>query len=525
VRLTRPGVFFLVAIFAASIAPGHARAARLKKLSSNDICARSTLLSPVLTRQVAARQYLLTPQELAVLLAEPEDTRCRQWIDAWWQPRDPIYTTRQNEARAEHERRVEVASERFARGAWPGWDDRGEVFIRYGSPASVGRTPADVIEPGIYVPSEESWYYPAFDMIARFADPTGSGLYFFHLETVQTPVGARPRSDRRNLASEWNPDYPMDYMPVDIDPMSFWSLPAPFAERGYDAYLKQIFRYRDVAQETPVAYPWDFSTARIPTLFAVQSFRGGNGVDRVDVCAEFESSVKPLAANVNSRRFVTTTVFWGPDGREIARHSRVDSVGTLDMTADSVCTVINQTSLTLPPGAYRMALTVQEDGSGRFASMQRWVDCQSMEERPSMSDLALARAIGPARDASSFNRGPLEVVPRPSGQYRLGASVPVYFEVYSLEPDADGGYTYTVEYAITPVHSRPRSLWKRLTSPAEEPVQVRSRFDAAAAGPDDVVHVSADTRNLWPGEYTLAVTITDAASRRATRTTSFYLAQ
>ena len=268
-----------------------ARASRFKKLSRKDVRARSEKLSPRMVREVAGIQYLLRPDELAALLADPEDARCQRWIDAWWVARDPVYTTPHNEARNEHEHRVDVAEQYFGRGAWPGWDDRGEVYIRYGAPGSYSHSPAEVSEPGIYIPAQDYWYYPQFDMYARFADPTGAGRYFLFLEGVQAPVGERPRSDRRNLASKHNPDRPMDYMTVDADPLWADDLYPPFAEKHYDDFMKRVYRYYDVLEETPVVYSFDYATMRVPMCFAVQSFRGGEGVDRVDVSAEFEANV------------------------------------------------------------------------------------------------------------------------------------------------------------------------------------------------------------------------------------------
>jgi GWxTD domain-containing protein len=519
-------VVVLLVCAAAATAPAlhDPHAARLKKLSRKEVHARVESLSPLVARDVAAMQYILSPEELAVLLARPQDERCRKWIDAWWRTRDPIYTTPGNEALVEHERRVLTAENYFARGAWPGWDDRGEVFIRYGPPGSRSRQPADVVEPGIYVPALEYWYYPQFDMFAAFADPNGSGRYFFHMESVRLPAWERPLSDRRMMPSKYLADLPLDYLGFENDLPGALNLYPPFAEKSYDDFMKRVYRYYDVVEKTPAAYPFDFASMRIPMFFAVHSFRGGDGVDRVDVNTEFESSVTPLSGGSYARRFLTTSVFWDSKGNEIARHSRVDSIRTWSLVEDSVATVLNQTILTLPPGTYRMAVTVQESESGRFTSTRRVVGCHDMEGGLAMSDLALARSIGRAREASPFNRGPLEVVPRPSGHYRLGAPVPVYFEVYHLGQNADGVYAYTVEYAITPRSERPRSLWRRFTSPAEEPVQVRSRFDAAAIAPDDVVHVAASTMNLWPGEFTLEVTVTDGVSgRRVSRETSFHL--
>jgi len=183
----------------AASASVDSRASNIKKLSRKEIQERCGALSSAVVREIAGLQYLLSREEMAALLADPDDGRCQAWIDAWWAARDPIYTTPNNEAREEHEHRVDVATEYFGRGAWPGWDDRGEVFIRYGAAGSYSHTPADVDASG-YIPAEDVWYYPQFDMYARFLDPTGSGHYFIFLESVQLPPGERARNDRLTMA-------------------------------------------------------------------------------------------------------------------------------------------------------------------------------------------------------------------------------------------------------------------------------------------------------------------------------------
>jgi GWxTD domain-containing protein len=515
------------AIMATGSIPGHAPGAaagpRLREFSRKEVRERSGLLSPPLGREVDALQYVLHPQELAALLSVPSDVRCRRWIEAWWAAHDPDYTTAENEARVAHEDRVLSARAYYGCGEWPGWDDRGEVFIRYGGPLGTERVGADVIPPGIYVPAQEYWFYPQFGMCARFVDPTGGGRYLLSLEEPHLPVGERPRNDRRTMASVENPDFPMDYMTLDADLSFFRHLAPPFAEKGYDDFMETVFRYHEVVEEAPVVYPFDYASMRVPMDFAVHSFRGGEGTDRVDVSTEFAAGPGPGGAGLPPR-FATTTVVWDYEGNEVARRNRTDAGYPRSAMADSARTILNQTTMTLPPGSYRVAVTVRDPESGRFTSLRREVAFHDMGEKPAMSDLALAREIGPAREESAFNRGAIEVVPRPSARYLVGDPVPVYFEVYHLGQDEDGLYPYTVEYTITPVRG-PRSFWQRfLGGPPEETVRARSRFDSAAPAPQDFVHVAVATEHLWPGEFRLAVTVTDrATSRRVTRETTFHL--
>jgi hypothetical protein len=161
-------------------------------------------------------------------------------------------------------------------------------------------------------------------------------------------------------------------------------------------------------------------------------------------------------------------------------------------------------------------------GSGRFASTRRDVTCHALDAELAVSDLALARSIGPVRDGSPFNRGAIEVVPRPSARYRIGQPLPVYFELYRVPADHRGRRSYTVEYTIKPAGPRPRSLWSRLLGRGDDPVQVRSVFEAVSQGADDFVHFTAGTKNLSPGEYVLEVEVIDGDGlRRVVREATF----
>ena len=490
-------------------------------LSEKELRKKTDGLPPELLHEVVSMQYVLQPEELVRLLSDTRPARCRQWIDDWWATRDPIPTNQTNEAREEHERRVQSALDHFGRGTWPGWDDRGEVLIRLGEPGARMQSDADVIPPGVLVPAEEMWYYPQLDVYARFSD-TGAFGFVQYMETVKTPVSERPRNDRRTLASEYNPDFPMDFMDVDSPLPHTMGVVVPLADGDFDRFIDRVFGYYDLVDQMPAIYPFDFARMHIPAYVAVDQFRGGDGVDRVDVSTEWATTVRPLQLDSPFRVFTTTAVFWDYGGAEVARYARADTIRTRTLAGDSLATKLNQITLTLPPATYRVAVTVEERGSGRFASVRREVTLDDLEGAIAMSDLELARSIGAARETSAFNRGPLEVVPRPSGRYRSGQPVPVYFEIYHVGTDRHGARAYTVEYSVR--SAGPRSLWSKLTFRNADRVQVRSSFDALAPGPHDFVHVSAVTKNLEPGDYILEVAVTDrSSSRRVVRETTFRL--
>jgi GWxTD domain-containing protein len=226
-------------------------------LSPDQVRERAGQLPPDLLHEVAAMQYVLRPAEITDLLSDADASRCRAWIEAWWFARDPIPTNTENEARVEHEQRVLAAQAHFGRGAWPGWDDRGAAVIRYGAPAVRDEEGADVQPPGIFIPAEETWYYPQFNVYARFSD-TGKYGYVQYMESPQSPIGDRPRNDRRVMASVHLPDLPMDLMDVDVLRPAPWG-PAADGRSRLRQLHDRVNGYYDLVDKMPAIYPFDYA--------------------------------------------------------------------------------------------------------------------------------------------------------------------------------------------------------------------------------------------------------------------------
>src|SRR5438552_49832 len=82
--------------------------------------------------------YIISDEEKSAFKQLSNDEERDQFIEAFWQRRDPTPDTVENEFKEEHYRRIAYANEHFAAGI-PGWkSDRGRIYIVYG--------PADEIE-------------------------------------------------------------------------------------------------------------------------------------------------------------------------------------------------------------------------------------------------------------------------------------------------------------------------------------------------------------------------------------------
>src|SRR6266705_5345196 len=134
--------------------------------------------------------YIISDEERAAFLQLQTNEEREQFIEAFWQRRDPTPDTVENEFKEEHYRRIAYANERFASGI-PGWKaDRGRIYITFGPPDENESHPSGgsyerPIEEGGGTTSTfpfEKWRYRYIEGIGsdvniEFVDPTMTGEY------------------------------------------------------------------------------------------------------------------------------------------------------------------------------------------------------------------------------------------------------------------------------------------------------------------------------------------------------------
>jgi GWxTD domain-containing protein len=458
-------------------------------------------LTPEMRHEVEALRCVLTKAEFDELLSlvSDEDRRC--WIDDYWSSMDPILTTPENEIRVEHARRVAYAESEFFIPRSPMWDERGEVYIRYGPPTFRQILRAETDQYRI-TPPGELWHYAWHDMMVLFEDPFSSGEYTCYVERVHGPPSSRLRGtgDAIDAPIAHTPPYTAEVLP-----------PSIVIESAYNEYLKKIGNFHDLLRRKPAIYSYELPSAQQPFVFSVEHFRGGEWIDRVDVNVEFQADLAWSPVVENRREYVTTAVFWDTRRKEVGRRQRTADLTVGEGFARSTRLIPAQLVFSLPPGFYHMAVTVEDRTSGRVSSHRADVTCRDFESRLALSDVLFAAMIRPSERVSPYNRGPLEVVPHPLRRYQRFESIPVYFEIYNLGTDDRGVSAYTVEYQVVnfgrsgeagepPAGKKPRP-------------EIASSFRMSADGPFDVVHFEIKSDNLREGTFDFRVTVKDEKSR------------
>lgn len=138
--------------------------------------------------------YIITDEEKQAFKQLKTDEEREQFVEQFWQRRDPTPDTEENEFKEEHYRRIAYANDHYASGI-PGWKtDRGMIYIKYGPPDEIDSHPSGgsyerPIEEGGGETSTfpfEDWRYRYIDgigtnIIIEFVDTTMSGEY--HIST------------------------------------------------------------------------------------------------------------------------------------------------------------------------------------------------------------------------------------------------------------------------------------------------------------------------------------------------------
>ena len=139
--------------------------------------------------------YIITSEERASFKKLSTDDEREQFIENFWERRNPNPGSLENEFKEEYYRRIAYANEHYASGI-PGWrTDRGRIYIMYGPPDENDSHPSG----GSYLRSPEEgggetatfpfeqWRYRYIDgigtnIILEFVDPTMSGEYHLTMD-------------------------------------------------------------------------------------------------------------------------------------------------------------------------------------------------------------------------------------------------------------------------------------------------------------------------------------------------------
>ncbi len=501
-----------------------------------------------LQREVASLQYLMNPYQLRQFFMLKDDDARSAWISRFWLARDPTPTTPENEMRTEHYLRTDIARADFTRPEFPGWDKRGEILIRYGFPDYRGKIDSEVTSRKVHPPGE-LWFYRRHQMMVRFSDFNLNGNYIYDITPFGDAQDISPELaefliyDTHESIQEQIPRQYLDiYRDAEVDPDATRRTPLQEAVIGLapqrylrprtagetedisavnssewlhnvpgnpsdvfhrDRAVELAANFEGVLEDTPSSYPFNFEKKSCPFYFDVEQFRGGEGLNRVEV--NLQLLVQPVSnRNVVRRTYLAKATVMDKDYKVIDTQSR--EIG-IPVSADSPVRLMpSQIFFTLPRSYYRVAISVNDVDSTRASAYRTNVSTHNFDEQLAVSDILFAQRIEPARETSPFTRGPLEVIPHPIRRYAVGAPVSAYFEVYNLGLDEDRRTSYEVQYRVVPHTGEKQRFIDRFNGPQ---VAVSSSFKGSGYNASEPLHIAIKSENLKPGLYDFMISMKD----------------
>ena len=103
----------------------------------------------------------------------------------------------------------------------------------------------------------------------------------------------------------------------------------------YDRYQKRVGKFFELQKTTPATYRHMFEQNRLPLVFSIDCFRGGEWMDRVDVNLDFEADVGCGERARRTSRYKATAVFWDIERKEVGRDEQLMEIPVAHGVVDS----------------------------------------------------------------------------------------------------------------------------------------------------------------------------------------------
>ena len=406
--------------------------------------------------------YIISDEERAAFLQLQTNEEREQFIEAFWQRRDPTPDTVENEFKEEHYRRIAYSNERFASGI-PGWrTDRGRIYIIWGKPDEIESHPTG----GNYErPSSEGggqtstyafeqWRYRYMEgigsnIIIEFVDPSGTSEYHMTMDpgekdalakipgaglSMMEQMGMSSKTQRFNRTDGSTAPRSMSGGGLESE-NEFTRLeqfskvqqapPVKFKD------LEEVVSSRIVRNQITFDYRTDFmritsDTILVPITVQIQNkqmtFRNKDGV---------HSAALNLFARISTMTGRIVQTF-----EDVIQRDFPDSLLEPSLKGYS----IYQKAVPLRPGLYKIDVVIKDVNSGNVGVLNTRLAVSSMpDDKFEASSLILADQIEPVSSkdvgVGQFVLGSTKVRPKLNAEFQDDQPMGIYLQFYNLKVD------------------------------------------------------------------------------------------
>ncbi len=474
--------------------------------------------------------YIITDSERKAFLQLQTNEERENFIEQFWQRRNPDPDSVDNTYKEEHYRRIAYANEHYASG-FAGWrSDRGRIYIMYGKPDDLeshtqGETWERPLDQGGGQTSTyayEDWTYHYIEGIGEnveleFVDTTGTGE--FHLTTdpsekdalLMVPGAGLTLAEQEGLScksarflnSDGSHMAPSVYgaRGSSLDEFSRLELEAkiftPPTVKFKD--LEEVVSSRIVRDQIKFDYRFDFmrvagDTVLVPITLQIPnnqlSFQSKDGI---------HTATLNLFARVTTLSGRTVQTF-----EDTVRRDFPDSLLQASLKTSS----IYQKALPLRSGLYRLDVVLKDTNSNNVGVINTRLAVPPFDDDElQASTLILADEIAPvaAKDIGigMFVIGSTKVRPKLDQSFGANQSVGVYFQVYNLKIDQN---THKNNASVDIQIFQGDKAVKHVTQTSEQ---------LHESGEQLTVQETIPAQTLPPGNYRIEIKTTDALANQS----------
>lgn len=492
--------------------------------------------------------YIITQDERNAFKKLSTDDEREQFIEQFWERRNPNPGSAENEFKEEFYRRIAYANEHFASGI-PGWrTDRGRIYIMYGPPdeqdnhdsggtyiAQPNETP--YLGPGSNEMTTypfEDWYYHYIPGIGEnvkleFVDPTMSGEFRLTMNPCEKDALAEVPGDMTgcqggaSIGAIFNPNSVINPSQLGSNSMVTTNIMPESMEE-----FTQLDTYAKIFQPPQVKFN---------DLKALVTHRITDNLLPFDVRTDFirltdEQVLVPITVQIANRNLefqnkngvmhATLDIFGQLStlsGRIAAtfENSLVLDVPKDEFTAYESHRSVYQKIIPLRPGRYKLTVVLKDDNSGHMGSTAIGeIVPQFPDDTLESSSLILADLLQqvPTTNVGTgpFVIGSTKVRPSVGDTFTRKQHLGIYMQVYNLgvnpkthRPDAQ------IEYQLS---KNGKSVF----------TSTENADDIKNASSQLTIEKTMSLQPLAPGDYTVSIKVTDNIKKKTiTPTASFVL--
>lgn len=489
-------------------------------------------------------RWIITDDEQKAFMQLSNDEERDQFIEAFWQRRDPTPDTEENEYKEEHYRRIAYANEHFAAGI-PGWkSDRGRMYIVFGPADEIDSHPSG----GTYErPMEEgggetstfpfeTWRYRYIEgigqeVIIEFVDTCMCGDYHMTMDrsekdalkytpnaglTLYEQMGMSNKTQRFTGGMEQLGTGPFnqDLQTKEFDRLNqFAKLQAAPAVKFKD--MEEVVTHKISVNLMPFDVRADFVKVTSDTVLVPVTIQ----IKNRDVTFQNKDGVERGTVNIFGR----VTSLAGKVVQTFEDTVQVDvPVELLPKTAENSSVYWKALPLRISQNRYRLDIVVKDVNGDRTGSWSRAIQIPDFsEDRLSSSTLIIADQMEPVATKNvgtgNFVIGAMKVRPRvaPSDGkpilFKRNQKLNFWMQVYNLSvDDKTHKPSATIEYNVTDANNKAVIH------------TVESTDTMGNVGDQVTLQKTLSAANLQPGLYKIEIKVNDNLSKQTVDPTATF---